>query len=151
MCETLEHLNFNPVPVLLEINRVLKKGGTLYISLPNLSSLVNRAKLLCGQSIHNPIADFFAQLSIKDNMIVGLHWREYTCGEVKALLGNLGFALEKHYFFTSNRASFPARLIYMLAPFLQQNQTAIARKQNVPELELFYCDAVVGAPQQKEH
>ncbi len=142
MCETLEHLNFNPVPVLLEINRVLSRGGVLYLSLPNLASLVNRAKLLCGHSIHNPISDFFAQLSDRENMIVGLHWREYTGAEIRELLGTLGFALERHYFFTSNQASLLARLIYRLAPTLQQNQTVIARKENLPDLEFAFRDAV---------
>ncbi len=142
MCETLEHLNFNPVPVLLEINRVLKKTGGFYLSLPNLTSLVNRVKLLLGHSIHNPVSDFFAQFSDKGNMIVGLHWREYTAGEIQALLDKLGFIIEKQYFFTSNQASFPARLIYKFAPFLRQNQTVIARKENVPDLELSFCDAV---------
>lgn len=142
MCETLEHLNFNPIPVLLEINRVLKNGRGLYLSLPNLISLVNRVKLLFGHSIHNPVSDFFAQFSDKGNMIVGLHWREYTAGEIRELLGKLGFMIEKQYFFTSNRASFPARLIYKIAPFLQQNQTVIARKEKVSDLKLSFCDAV---------
>jgi len=142
MCETLEHLNFNPVPVLLEINRVLRKGGVLYLSLPNLASLVNRVKLLLGQSIHNPISDFFAQLSDKDNMIVGLHWREYTAAEIRELLDKLGFVIEKQYFFTSNQPSFLARIVYNFAPFLKQNQTVIARKENFPDLKLSFCDAV---------
>jgi 2-polyprenyl-3-methyl-5-hydroxy-6-metoxy-1,4-benzoquinol methylase len=32
MCETLEHLNFNPLPVIDEINRVLKPNGLLYLT-----------------------------------------------------------------------------------------------------------------------
>lgn len=31
-CEVLEHLNFNPLPVIDEINRVLKVNGYLYIN-----------------------------------------------------------------------------------------------------------------------
>lgn len=142
MCETLEHLNFNPVPILLEINRVTKLGGIFYLSLPNLTSLVNRTKLLFGRSIHNPMTDFFAQFSDRDNMIVGLHWREYTAAEIRELLYELGFGMWRQYFFTPNQASFPAKLIYRFAPSLQQNQTAIARKEYFPELKLSFCDAV---------
>jgi len=35
MCEVLEHLNFNPLPVIKEINRVTKPNGILYLALPN--------------------------------------------------------------------------------------------------------------------
>ena len=59
MCEVLEHLNFNPLPVLLEINRVLKDNGIIYIGMPNQASLGNCLLLLFGKSIHNSISDFF--------------------------------------------------------------------------------------------
>lgn len=134
MCETLEHLNFNPLPVLAEINRVLKKGGYLYISLPNLASLVNRVKLLFGHSIFNPIDDFFAQLRQDRNMIVGIHWREYTRDELEAMLTRTGFRVISHYFFTNTRSQPFARLLYHLIPQLRPNQTAIVIKEEAPEL-----------------
>lgn len=130
MCETLEHLNFNPLPLLFEINRVLEPAGMLYLSLPNLASLVNRVKLLCGVSIHNPISDFASQVSGQGNMIAGIHWREYTRKEIVELLGITGFRIERHYCFTTNRASLPARLIYLLFPSLQGNQTTLAVKES---------------------
>jgi len=91
MCETLEHLNFNPLPVIQEINRILKSNGLLYLTLPNIASLRNRKALLSGNSIHNPIKDFFAQLNSNANMIVGLHWREYTTAEIKEMLEMMNF------------------------------------------------------------
>lgn len=95
MCEVLEHLNFNPLPVIKEINRILKKGGLLYISLPNLLRSVNILNLgLYGNSIHNPIKDFFTQLSSNEgNKIVGLHWREYTSAELKEMLEEMNFLI----------------------------------------------------------
>jgi len=128
MCETLEHLNFNPLPVLAEVNRVLAADGYLYLALPNQASLVNRAKLLTGRSIHNPVSDFSAQLSRESNMIVGIHWREYTALEMEELLALQGFSIISHDFFTTHRASFPARLMYLLFPRLRVNQTMVARK-----------------------
>jgi SAM-dependent methyltransferase len=63
ICEVLEHLNFNPLPALQEINRVLKNDGYIYIGMPNQTCLGNREKLLRGMSIHNSIEDFFKQLA----------------------------------------------------------------------------------------
>ncbi len=128
MCETLEHLNFNPLPVLTEINRVLNTNGILYLSLPNLASLVNRVKLLRGQSIHNPITDFVAQLATEANMIVGIHWREYAGSEIDELLQLCGFNIQRHYYFTHTRSHPLARLVYRFFHRLRPNQTVIAEK-----------------------
>ena len=130
MCETLEHLNFNPIPVLLEINRILKTGGKLYLSLPNLASLVNRAKLLLGRSIHNPVSDFIHQLGDDRNMLVGLHWREYTRSELFELVQAVGFSVDKFYYFTSHRPSLPASLIYHIFPSSRSNLTLWATKKD---------------------
>lgn len=78
MCEVIEHLNFNPVPVIREINRISKLNALFYLSHPNHASLANRVKLLLGRSIHHPIDYYFQQLDPQENMIVGIHWREYT-------------------------------------------------------------------------
>ncbi|MFH0911804.1 MAG: class I SAM-dependent methyltransferase [Planctomycetota bacterium] len=98
MCETLEHLNFNPLPVVREINRVLKPGGLFYLALPNIASAANRARLLRGESIHNPVRDFFAQLDPEKNMIVGLHWREYTRDEIREMLEGMDFSILRQTF-----------------------------------------------------
>lgn len=128
MCETLEHLNFNPLPVLSEINRVLTPHGYLYLSLPNQASLVNRVKLLFGRSIHNPVKDFAEQLDKTTNMLVGIHWREYTGDEMQELVEMSGFSIASHQFYTTHKASVPARAAYVLFPKLRSNQTIIARK-----------------------
>ena len=143
MCETLEHLNFNPIPVLQEIYRILIPGGYLYLALPNLCSLENRLKLLTGKSIHNPIDDFFAQLNPKCNFSVGLHWREYTKKELVYLLSKTGFEDLKHSFFHPwDLIKLPIKfyirsfwvkrnLIYLikkLFPSLKANQTVICKK-----------------------
>jgi hypothetical protein len=48
MCEVLEHLNFNPLPLIKEINRVGKPNSLFYLSLPNQAYYRNRLKLLFG-------------------------------------------------------------------------------------------------------
>ena len=141
MCETLEHLNFNPLPVLTEVNRVLSAEGYLYLSLPNQASLVNRAKLVSGRSIHNPVGDFAAQLSDEDNMIVGIHWREYTGSELQELVLSSGFSILSHDFYTTHQASLPARILYRFFPRLRGNQTLIARKSAESPAGFRFCDA----------
>jgi SAM-dependent methyltransferase len=99
LCETLEHLNFNPIPVLLEIRRVMVDDGYFYLSLPNIAKLENRIKLLFGKPINNTIDEYFAQIDPTCNYSVGLHWREYTKNELTYLLNKIGFSVIKHYFF----------------------------------------------------
>ncbi|MBL8323728.1 MAG: class I SAM-dependent methyltransferase [Rubrivivax sp.] len=96
-CEVIEHLNFNPLPLVREINRITRQGGYFYISMPNQASLGHRIKLLRGRSVHMPIDYFFAQLDPNDNMLVAIHWREYTLAETTELLSKMGFAIERAY------------------------------------------------------
>jgi 2-polyprenyl-3-methyl-5-hydroxy-6-metoxy-1,4-benzoquinol methylase len=94
--EVLEHLNFNPLPVLAEFNRILKPNGCLYIATPNATWLPKRLRFLGGGSVHDPVNDYFSQLTASNGSIVGLHWREYTKGELFEMLERLGFVIEKH-------------------------------------------------------
>lgn len=96
MCETLEHLNFNPLPVIKEINRILKINGYFYLSVPNIARFDNRMKLLRGRSLHNPMDDYFEQLQLNKNMIVGLHWKEYDAHEIEEMLMRLGFVISEN-------------------------------------------------------
>jgi len=146
ICEVIEHLNFNPLPTLLEINRVLKLGGYLYIGMPNQASLKNRIRLLKGHSVHNPIQDFFQQLDRSDNMIVGLHWREYTMPEAIDLIGRMGFkTLESYYFMGSEyNSKFPKsiikKLIYSHAA-LKPFQVVIGQKESTPSFDFWQTEA----------
>lgn len=128
MCETLEHLNYNPLPVLIEINRILRPDGILYVTMPNLTSLINRVKLLLGRSIHNSIVDFESQLSDRHNMIVGIHWREYSPQEAVEMFRYSGFDVLDHDFF-SFQVSFAGQCIYRLYPSLRPYQKLILRKE----------------------
>lgn len=86
--ETLEHLNFNPLPVIKEFHRVLKPGGIALITTPNALRLGSRVRLLIGRNT-------FANLH---DMCFGdpysAHYREYSLEEVKQLLKWGGFTIE---------------------------------------------------------
>lgn len=147
ICEVIEHLNFNPLPVLQEINRVLKNDGYIYIGMPNQSCLRNRIKLLLGMSIHNPIEDFFKQLDRNDNMIVGLHWREYTLNETIQLIQKMGFDTVTKYYFTpkgeykSNALKeMLKKIVYSYPPF-RPFQVVIGKKVSVPTYDFWLTDA----------
>jgi SAM-dependent methyltransferase len=147
ICEVIEHFNFNPLPVLLEINRVLKPGGYVYIGMPNQASLQKRIALLHGQSIHNPIDDFFKQLDPKDNMIVGLHWREYTMGETLEMLRRTGFEAAKQYYFQPREQPKPGlwqalqRRLVAWRPAFRAFQVVVGRKLSTPSYDFWRTEA----------
>lgn len=147
ICEVIEHFNFNPLPVLKEINRVLKDDGYIYICMPNQASIVNRLKLLLGNSIHNPIDDFYRQLDRNDNMIVGLHWREYTLPETIQLIERMGFETVASYYFSEKmhmRAGLLKtvfrKLLYLYPPF-KPSQVVIGKKRLTPATDFWITDA----------
>jgi SAM-dependent methyltransferase len=147
LCEVIEHLNFNPLPVFKEINRVLKKDGYMYIRMPNQSSLENRVRLLLGKSIHNPIDDYFAQLDKHDNMIVGLHWREYTMSEAVRLIEKMGFKTTLTYYFwepgsreCSRFKALLERCLYYVPSFRPQ-QVVVGKKVLNVTYDFWFTDA----------
>lgn len=93
-CEILEHLNFNPLPIVKEINRILKIGGFLYIATPNADSFVKKFRyLIMGRQPSFKTNQFFEQLNASQNMVVGLHWREYSPSEINEMISPFGFEL----------------------------------------------------------
>lgn len=118
MCETLEHLNFNPLPVIKEINRVMKPGALLYLTVPNQLSAGNRLKMLRGETIQASVDQFYQQLDLRMNMIVGLHWREYSKADLFQVLEPMGFAVRRHYFYQEDKSYRYKRLKFSLKDLL---------------------------------
>ncbi len=147
ICEVLEHLNFNPLPAMQELNRVIKPGGHIYIGMPNQSSLTNRIRLLLGKSVHNSVDDFFKQLDRRQNMVVGLHWREYTLQETCDMVGRMGFEVRKKYYFNESDGrnvspikALLRRLLFLYPPF-RPSYVVIARKVSEPDYDFWMTDA----------
>ncbi len=138
MNEVLEHLNFNPIPLLREFARVLKPEGLIYCATPNLCRINNRLSLLRGHGIMNPIEHLVMNLRPETGMSVGLHWREWTKSELIELFDVAGFDVKSHRYFhvAENYSAFPRRqlisLMYALEPSLMSHQVAVfVRKSEV--------------------
>lgn len=87
-CEIIEHLTVNPVHSLVQINRILKKGGYLVITTPNVLRYENILKLLLGANVHDHYSGYGAY---------GRHNREYTPKELRQLVEGMGFQVERLY------------------------------------------------------
>jgi len=86
-CELLEHLPTDPMHMMCEINRVLKSGGSLVLTTPNIASLRSIAAVLHG--FHPQL--FSTYLRPRDGETDARHHREYTAGEIRRLLETSGF------------------------------------------------------------
>ena len=85
--ETMEHFNFNPVGFLRDLRRILKPGGRIFLTVPNMAELENRVKLLCGKSVGPPVESYNIYYNYSAaGRFMGFHWREYILPEMDYLL-----------------------------------------------------------------
>lgn len=89
LCEMLEHLHTDPMGVLAEINRVLRTGGHLLLTTPNLASCHSVEYALRGDSPY-VYGKFEPGGASTDR-----HNREYTPKEIKHLAEAAGFWCER--------------------------------------------------------
>ncbi|HUE23561.1 MAG TPA: methyltransferase domain-containing protein [Bryobacteraceae bacterium] len=88
--ELIEHLTEDPMHLMSEINRIVKPGGHLVLTTPNIGSLRGIAAILGGY--HPGI--FTAYIRPRaDGEVEARHNREYTPKEIERLLLNSGFTV----------------------------------------------------------
>lgn len=86
--ETMEHLNFNPVPFVRELHRILKPGGCACVTTPNAARGYNRIRMLRGASVNTPIEDY---MNFPQGRSFSFHWHEYVLSEQRSLFEHAGF------------------------------------------------------------
>jgi len=87
-CELIEHLTEDPMHLMSEINRILKPGGHLVLTTPNMGSLRGIAAILEGY--HPGLFTAYVRPRA-DGEVEARHNREYTPKEIEKLLLNSGF------------------------------------------------------------
>ena len=92
-CELIEHLREDPMNMLVELNRIVKWGGLLILTTPNIASAFSVQEALAGRSPN--IYSLYNRKSPADR-----HSREYTPSDVRLVLESAGFKVLK--LFTEN-------------------------------------------------
>lgn len=141
MCEVLEHLNFNPLPLLKEINRVGAPDSIFYVSMPNAGSIFHRLGAVRGYGRGVQVGEFFEQLDPTNSLIANGHWREYTAAETRQMLEPLGYRIADQYYFSIGESQPATRLRGRLFrqflkhwPVFKENLTTIAVREKRTEL-----------------
>jgi glycosyltransferase involved in cell wall biosynthesis/SAM-dependent methyltransferase len=89
-CELIEHLTEDPMHLMSEVNRIVKPGGHLVLSTPNIGSLRGIAAILEGY--HPGIFTAYIRPRAAGE-VEARHNREYTPKEIERLLLNSGFTV----------------------------------------------------------
>jgi glycosyltransferase involved in cell wall biosynthesis len=90
-CELIEHLPSDPMHMMSEINRILRDGGHLVLTTPNIASL--RALSAILQGYHPGFFPAYLRPPEEGDPSDARHNREYTPKEIYRLLTDAGFTV----------------------------------------------------------
>jgi glycosyltransferase involved in cell wall biosynthesis/SAM-dependent methyltransferase len=91
-CELIEHLPADPMHLMAEVNRILRPGGHLVLTTPNIASLASISAVL--QGYHPGV--FHSYIRPRESgEVEARHNREYTTREIELLLENSGFSVTR--------------------------------------------------------
>jgi hypothetical protein len=92
-CELIEHLPNDPMHMMSEINRVLRDGGHLVLTTPNIGSLRAIGAIL--QGYHPGFFPAYLRPPENGEYTDARHNREYTPKEIYMLLADAGFRVDR--------------------------------------------------------
>ena len=90
-CELVEHLTEDPMHMMAEINRILRPGGCLVLTTPNIGSLRAIAAILAGY--HPGFFPAYIRPRVEGEEPEARHNREYTAREIVLLFHYAGFEI----------------------------------------------------------
>ena len=103
--QVFEHFTLSHLPPVIEMRRILKKGGMLFIDVPNVACFRNRLRLLKGKNITWDYEKHYldAEPIITDagTFFPHRHNREFTLVELELLFNKAGFSTVNGYFLKS--------------------------------------------------
>ena len=88
-CELIEHLFEDPMHLMCEVNRILRPGGHLVLTTPNIASLRAISGIL--QGYHPGFFHAYIKPAEGSGEVDARHNREYAPREIHRLLENSGF------------------------------------------------------------
>jgi glycosyltransferase involved in cell wall biosynthesis/SAM-dependent methyltransferase len=92
-CELIEHLFADPMHLMSEVNRILKPGGHLVLTTPNVAALRGISAILLGY--HPGFFHAYIKPAAESGEVDARHNREYTAREIHKLLDISGFAVAR--------------------------------------------------------
>ena len=126
--EIFEHLRINLIFTMREVLRVLKPGGLLFLSTPNLRSLQGIINFLFLKKSYSCCSDIYSEyLKLEQIQHMG-HVREYTIKEVTHFITKIGFVPQK-IIYRGTYPTFYKRLSIRLFPSLRPFFSIIAIKK----------------------
>jgi SAM-dependent methyltransferase len=126
--EVFEHLRINPIFAVRNLRRVLRPGGRLWLSTPNLKSLRGIINFLLHSEAWSVVGEgVYAQYrSFEKGDGMG-HVREYTSVEVGKFLSEVGFEVDKVVYRGRSRNEL-MNAAFKLVPSFRPYFTIISRK-----------------------
>lgn len=127
--EVFEHLRINLIFTMTEVLRVLKKDGILFLSTPNLKSILGIYNFLFRDQAHSCMGGIYSQYKFLETVGCTGHVREYTEREVSDFLHLIGFTKVDCIYRGPNRPKVAQSLMKLLDPKLRTFFTIIATKK----------------------
>ncbi len=125
--EIFEHLRFNPIKSLERLIRVLRPGGSLLLSTPNLYSAQGLLNLILRRRAEACSADPFLEYAKLEELGHMGHVREYTDLEVTTVLQRLGLQVYKIIHRGRSEHRFE-RAVESLVPRMRPFMSIVARR-----------------------